>query len=105
LKWKRTYQEKPQKDDNRVAVELWRAKVPLSTVRNQLKVCERTLRRVLAFEKANTLNYIKSEILFQGGGGKSTCPQGFRKSLFRRGEYPDTRTVWPLYISTNNRHY
>jgi hypothetical protein len=32
-----------------------RAKVPLSTVRNQLKVFERTLRRALAFRKANTL--------------------------------------------------
>jgi hypothetical protein len=30
-----------KKDDKRAAVELWRAKVPLSTVRNQLKVFER----------------------------------------------------------------
>ncbi len=37
-----------KKDDKRAAVELWRAKVPLSTVRNKLRVFERTLRRVLA---------------------------------------------------------
>jgi hypothetical protein len=42
-------------NDKRAAVELWRAKVPLSTVRNKLKVFERTLRRVLAFKKAKTL--------------------------------------------------
>jgi hypothetical protein len=35
------------------------AKVPLSTVRNQLKGFERTLGRVPAFTKANTLKQIK----------------------------------------------
>ncbi len=42
-----------------VAAEIWRAKVPLSTIRNQLKMFERTLRRVLSFLKANPLNHIK----------------------------------------------
>ncbi len=39
--------------DKRAAFGLWRAKVPLSIIRNQLKVFERTLRSVLAFTKAN----------------------------------------------------
>jgi hypothetical protein len=44
---------------NRAAVELWKAKVTLSIIRNQLKMIKRTLRRALTFTKANTLNQIK----------------------------------------------
>ena len=35
------------KADKRAAIELWRAKVPLKNIRSQLKMSERTLRRVL----------------------------------------------------------
>ncbi len=40
------------------AVELWRAKVPLKTIRQQLKMSESTLRRILAFAKANPIDPI-----------------------------------------------
>jgi hypothetical protein len=45
-------------DDKRAAIELWSAKVPLSNIRKQLKMSERTLRRILSFAKANPLNPI-----------------------------------------------
>ncbi len=40
----------------RAAVELWRAKVPLSIIRSQLKLSELTLRRILAIAKRNPIN-------------------------------------------------
>ena len=40
------------------AVELWRAKVLLSTIRSQLKLSESTLRRILVFAKKNPINPI-----------------------------------------------
>ena len=86
-----------KKDDKRAAVELWRAKVPLSTVRNQLKVFERALRRVLASKGPIPSTRTSSGSLCQGGWGQSACPPGFRKSLFKRGEWPDTSTVYGLY--------
>ncbi len=61
VKWKRTWSQKNLKnDDKRAAVELWKAKLPLSTIRNQLKLFEKTLRSVLAFTKGNPFNNIKS---------------------------------------------
>jgi hypothetical protein len=61
VKWKRKSSQKNlENNDKRVAVELWRATLPLSTIRNQLKVFEKTLRSVLAFTKANPFNNIKS---------------------------------------------
>jgi hypothetical protein len=39
--------------DKRVAVELWKAKVPLKSIRKQLNMSERSLRRILAFAKKN----------------------------------------------------
>jgi hypothetical protein len=44
---------------NRAAIELWRAKVPLINIRKQLKMSERTLRKILSIAKANPLNPIK----------------------------------------------
>ena len=41
------------KDSKRAAVELWRAGVPLGTIRKQLKMSESTLRRILAFARKN----------------------------------------------------
>jgi hypothetical protein len=41
------------REDKRVAIELWRAKVPLATIRKQLKMSERSLRRILSFAKSN----------------------------------------------------
>jgi hypothetical protein len=35
------------------AIELWKAKVPLASIRQQLIMPERTLRRILAHEKQN----------------------------------------------------
>jgi hypothetical protein len=43
------------REEKRVAIELWRAKVPLKAIRDQVKMLESTLRRVLAFAKKNTL--------------------------------------------------
>ncbi len=86
-----------KKDDKRATVELWRAKVPLSTVRNQLKEFERTLRRVLASKGPTPSTRSSSGSLRQGDWGKSACPPGFKKSLFKRGEWPDTSTVYGLY--------
>ena len=40
-------------DSKRAAVELWRAGVPLATIRKQLKMSESTLRRLLAFARKN----------------------------------------------------
>ena len=40
-------------DSKRAAVELWRAGVPLATIRKQLKMSESTLRRILAFARKN----------------------------------------------------
>jgi hypothetical protein len=60
--------------------------VPLSTVRNQLKVFERALRRVLASKGPIPSTRTNSGSLCQGGCRKSACPPGFRKSLFKRGE-------------------
>jgi hypothetical protein len=86
-----------KKDDKRAAVELWRVKVPFSTVRNHLKVFARTLRRVLASKEPIPSTRTSSGNLCQEGWGKSACPPGFRKSLFKRGEWPDTSTVYGLY--------
>jgi hypothetical protein len=60
LKPKSTCHEKPEKHDNRAAVEQWRAKVVLNTIRSQLKMFESNLWRVLPFAKANPVNPIKS---------------------------------------------
>ncbi len=60
--------------------------MPLSTVRNQLKVFERTLRRVLAFKRANTLKQIKFRKPMSGRLRKISMPTRFRKSILRRGE-------------------
>ena len=40
-------------DAKRAAVELWKAKVPLKNIKEQLQMSERTLRRVLAAAKAS----------------------------------------------------
>jgi hypothetical protein len=61
--------------------------VLLTTVKNQLKVFERTLRRVLAFQRANTLNHIKFRKSISGRLRKISMPTRIHKVvLFRRGE-------------------
>ena len=40
-------------EDKRVAVELWKAGVPLKNIREQLKMSERSLGRILAHDKSN----------------------------------------------------
>jgi hypothetical protein len=41
------------REEKRVVIELWRAKVPLKAIRDQVNMSESTLRRVLAFAKKN----------------------------------------------------
>jgi hypothetical protein len=54
-----TGSEKNVKDGaKKAAVELWRAKVPLSIIRSLLKLSKSTLRRILAFAKRNPINPI-----------------------------------------------
>ena len=59
MAWVRTGSGKNVKDCAKMAaVELWRAKVLLSTIRSQLKLSELTLRRILVFAKENPINPI-----------------------------------------------
>ena len=59
MAWVRTGSGKNVKDcAKRAAVELWRARVLLSTIRSQLKLSESTLRRILVFAKKNPINPI-----------------------------------------------
>jgi hypothetical protein len=44
----------PTKDAKRAAVELWKASVPLKQIRAQLKIPERSLRRILDHAKKNS---------------------------------------------------
>jgi transposase len=44
----------PTKDVKRAAVELWKASVPLKQIRAQLKIPERSLRRILDHAKKNS---------------------------------------------------
>ncbi len=41
-------------DSKKAAEELWRAGVPLATIRKKLKMSESTLRRILAVDRKNT---------------------------------------------------
>jgi hypothetical protein len=65
--------------------ELWRAKVPLSTIRNQQKVFERTLKRVMVFTKANSLNLIKSRKPMSGCLKKISIPTRIQEVIIFRG--------------------
>ncbi len=69
--------------------------MPLSTDRNQLKVFERTLKRVLALKKANTLNHIKFRKPLSGRLRKISMPSRIQEVISQEGGM--TR-----YISTNN---
>ena len=44
----------PTKDVKQAAVELWKASVPLKKIREQLKIPERSLRRILDHAKKNS---------------------------------------------------
>ncbi len=46
------------REAKRATIELWKAKVPLKDIRNQLKISESTLRRILAFAKKTPDNPI-----------------------------------------------
>ena len=41
------------REEKRAAIELWKVKVPLTKIRQQLDMNERTLRRILRFAEAN----------------------------------------------------
>jgi hypothetical protein len=59
--------------------------MPLSTVRNQLKVFERTLRRVLALKKAHTLNHIKFRKPLSGRLRKISMPSRIQEVIIQEG--------------------
>ena len=56
-----------KKEEKLAAIELWRASVPLAKIRSQLGMSKATLKRVLAFAKANPANPIKPRM---PGSGK-----------------------------------
>jgi hypothetical protein len=59
---------------------------------------ERTLRRVLAFRKVNTLNPVKFRKPMSGRLRKISMPTNIQEvNLFRRGKRPDTSTFYGLY--------
>jgi hypothetical protein len=47
-----------KKDGKRAPIALWKAQIPLSKIRAQLKMSESTLRRILTFAKAIPINPI-----------------------------------------------
>ncbi len=57
-------------EDKRVAVELWKANVPLKSIRDQLNMSESTLRRVLSFARKNPSFPVKKRKI--GTGRKPT---------------------------------
>ena len=56
-----------KKEEKLAAIELWQASVPLVKIRSQLGISKATLKRVLAFAKANPANPIKPRM---PGSGK-----------------------------------
>ncbi len=58
----------------------------LSTVRNKLKVFERTLRRVLAFKKAKSLSQIKFRKPMPGRLSKISIPTRIQEVIIQEGE-------------------
>jgi hypothetical protein len=80
--------------------------VLLGTVRNELKVFERLLRRALAFKKVNTLNQIKFSKPMSGRLRKISMPTRIQEIFIQEGRMTRYQyCLWPLYISTNNRHF
>jgi hypothetical protein len=76
-------------NDKRIAVKLWTAKDPFSTIGNQLRVLERTLRRVLTFTKANPFNNITSRkpTVMSGRLRRIGMPTKIQEDIiFNRGE-------------------
>ena len=78
-----------------VAVELWKAKVPLKKIRAQLNMPERTLRRFLAHSKANPGQPIAERKVVPGSGRYSKVPASLlnkmRKKLVRTPTLTDKR--------------
>ena len=68
-------------EDKRVAVELWKAGVPLKNIREQLKMSERSLRRILAHAKSNPSLPVKKQKIGSGLHQWSPCQGGWRPSL------------------------
>jgi hypothetical protein len=71
-----------KKDYKRAAIELWKAQVPLSRIRAQLKMSESTLRRILAFAKTNPLDPISSR---KPGSGKKRKISMETRRLMKKG--------------------
>jgi hypothetical protein len=71
---------------------------PLSTIRNQLKLFERTLKRVLAFATGNSLNHIKTRKPMSGSLKKSASLPGFRKSLYLGEVMTRYQYCYVLYV-------
>ena len=65
-------------EDKRVAVELWKAGVPLKNIREQLKMSERSLRRILAHAKSNPSLPVKKRKI---GSGLHTLVESMPRRL------------------------
>jgi hypothetical protein len=70
-------------DSKRAAVELWRAGVPLATIRKQLKISESTLRRILAFTRKNPI-LLAEEVDFPQNLVEG-LPTRFQEAIAREG--------------------
>jgi hypothetical protein len=69
-------------------------------------VFERTLRRVLAFKRANTLNQIKFRKPMSGRLRKISMPTRVQEVIIlERGMTRYQHCLWLLDISTKNRHF
>ena len=60
-------------EDKKVAVELWKAEVPLKTIMKQLQMIKLTLKRILAYARANTEAPVGKRVLKKMV--ESMCPQ------------------------------
>jgi hypothetical protein len=65
--------------DKRVAVKLWKANVPLKSIRKQLNMSERSLRQILAFAKKNPDAPVQERM--QGSGRPSKVKAADLKAM------------------------
>ena len=56
-------------EDKKVAVELWKAEVPLKTIMKQLQMIKLTLKRILAYARANTEAPVGKRVHAEENGG------------------------------------
>ena len=71
-----------KKEEKLAAIELWRASVPLVKIRSQLGISKATLKRVLAFAKANPANPIKPRM--PGSGKQCKVSDSTKKAMKKK---------------------